>query len=129
MILIAASHSKAGALAVEGLEAEYEGTEYVEFTLVNAGDTQAFVAIAVERLVEGSWREVTYSISVSDPTKGTRLAHLPPRGRKVQIWDSVQLPIQPGTYRFLFELRDPEKREPIAVEHSRAFEVGESAAK
>jgi hypothetical protein len=123
LISVGACRPTAGSLLVEGLEAEYTGNEYVEVTLVNSGSGTVFVAVAVERLDEGAWREVTYSIGKNDPMKATVLTELSSRERAMRRWDSVALPIEAGTYRLRLDIHDPRKREPVAVDHSRAFAV------
>jgi hypothetical protein len=123
LLLVSAHCATAGELRVEGLNSEYTGTDHIAFTIVNLGDAPVFVGVAVERHIEGAWREVTYAISRKDPVKGTMLTELLPGARVVRIWDSAQLPIEPGDYRLRLELRDPEKRDALAVEYSRVFGI------
>jgi hypothetical protein len=123
LLLVSAHCATAGELRVEGLDSEYTGTDHIVFTIVNLGDAPVFVAVAVESSIEGAWREVTYAISKKDPVKGTMLTEISPGARVVRIWDSAELPIEPGDYRLRLELRDPEKRDAVAVDYSRVFRI------
>lgn len=117
-------------LVVEGLASEYDGAQHIHFVIVNGTGERVLVAVAVERLVKGAWQEVSYSISKDDPMKGTVLTDLPPGGRAKPVWDSAELPIESGEYRFrldLMDLEDPGRTEPVGAVYSPAFRVRPTA--
>lgn len=111
------------AIHEEGLRPRYRSTERIDFRLVNPGEAAVDVAVAVERLLSGEWVEIAYSISKDDPPKGTILVALAPGAEEKVVWDAVELPVEPGTYRFRFDLFPPGFEKPGPVVHSHSFEI------
>jgi hypothetical protein len=127
VVPVGAFCSSFGEVTAEGIESEYDGTAHVGFEVVNTGTETIFVDIVAQQLMNGVWADVTYSISKDHPGKVSILTELAPGARAKRVWDEVELPIEPGKYRFRFELVKLDTSKPYGTTHSEVFVVRPSA--
>lgn len=111
------SEQQSDLMSFSGLKEAYNVQETIKFWLHNNTDEVLWFSCALEKKIEGQWREVFHSIEEEWTSKKTILSEIKPQQSHGLSWDHRKLYSLPrlrtGIFRFRVEaFREKASREP-----------------
>ena len=111
----------------DGIQDSYSRHDIIEFEIHNQTGNDLLFYCAVEKEIDGQWREVVPSIDAVRVSKSVKLNEIPPNKTRQLVWDrdkeSFYPDIDSGMFRFKLEILDKQDKTTIGSVYSKAFKV------
>jgi hypothetical protein len=128
MSSISVSESSSNLLSLSGIKDSYPAHSLIEIEVHNDSDEVLFFYCAVEKKIEGNWREVVPSVEASKVSKAVELKKISPNQSQKLIWNRDQqefyhAAIKSGAFRFRIEIIEEREKKATGRISSQEFEI------